>query len=96
VQVRQFRAEPKRDGWRAVLAGGRLWSRRGTDLTRYFSGVVVAAQVSGAPGIVLDGELVCWDAAAGRTDFSALGRRLASGGCVVSGSGLPVPRGRSF
>ena len=31
---------PKWDGWRALWGAGRLWGRRGTDLTRYFPDLV--------------------------------------------------------
>src|SRR5689334_2361914 len=75
VRVPEFRAESKWDGWRAVYAGGRLWSRHGTDLTGYFHDVVAAVTAHGAPDVVLDGELVCWDAATGLTEFAGLSRR---------------------
>lgn len=63
--------EPKWDGWRGVLAAGRLSSRHGTDLSRRFSELL--RQVP--EGRVLDGEIVCWTD--GRLDFRGLNRRSA-------------------
>ncbi|WP_328373626.1 ATP-dependent DNA ligase (plasmid) [Streptomyces sp. NBC_00445] len=50
--------EPKWDGWRCEIhtATRRVWSRHGTDLSRSFADVAVAAAV--LPDAVLDGELV--------------------------------------
>ena len=48
ASVREPCWEPKWDGWRAVYAGGRLWSRRGTELTRYSVGVRSGATGFGA------------------------------------------------
>lgn len=60
--------EPKWDGYRALVAGGRIWSRRGTNLNPYFPDLapVLAARVP--PDLVLDGELAAWDPAAGRLE----------------------------
>jgi ATP-dependent DNA ligase len=55
-----------------------LQSRTGKPLHSYFPDVVGhLAQLP--PGTVVDGELVVWDAAAGRTSFIALQRRIAAG-----------------
>lgn len=71
-------AEPKWDGWRAMLrvAGGRvrLRSRRGSDLTRAFPELVEAA--STAPDMILDGEVVIWSG--GRLAFDRLAGRLGA------------------
>lgn len=55
---RKWSLEPKWDGWRCLVhtAGGRVWSRHGTDLSRGFSDVAAAART--VPDAVLDGELV--------------------------------------
>ncbi|WP_215450157.1 ATP-dependent DNA ligase [Streptomyces sp. ATCC 21386] len=55
---RGWSLEPKWDGWRCQLhtATRRVWSRRGTDLSRAFSDVADAA--AELPDAVLDGELV--------------------------------------
>ncbi|HET9170414.1 MAG TPA: hypothetical protein VFN97_13305 [Actinospica sp.] len=70
-------AEPKWDGFRALLAREagrrpRLISRRGVDLTSAFPEVVrAAATLPDALGdVVLDGELVVWNA--GQLDFKLL------------------------
>ena len=55
-----------------------LQSRTGKPLHRFFPDVMGhLAQLP--PGTVVDGELVVWDAAAGRTSFIALQRRIAAG-----------------
>jgi ATP-dependent DNA ligase len=60
-----------------------LWSRRGTDLTGHFPDLVAALEDRirsvTSDGTVLDGEVVVWDHAAGRTDFDLLQRRLVTG-----------------
>ena len=38
--VREPGFEPKFDGWRACYGAGRLWSRRGTDLSGYFPDLI--------------------------------------------------------
>lgn len=77
--VREPVFEPKFDGWRAVYAAGRLWSRHGTELTRYFPELVPVLRSRLPDDVVVDGELVCWDVAAGRLDFTALSRRIVAG-----------------
>lgn len=72
-------AEPKLDGWRAVVSvadgGFRVRSRRGNDLTDRLP--ELQALVDAVPtDTVLDGELVAGDGRA--SDFHALGPRLLS------------------
>ncbi|MDX3643958.1 ATP-dependent DNA ligase [Streptomyces sp. MB09-02B] len=57
-EARGWSLEPKWDGWRCQIhtATRRIWSRRGTDLSRAFSDV--AAVAAELPDAVLDGELV--------------------------------------
>lgn len=73
--------EPKWDGWRAIAfrhhEGVCLQSRAGRDLGAYFPDVIDAVTAAVAPGAVLDGELVVWEA--DRTDFSLLQRRVTAG-----------------
>lgn len=74
--------EVKWDGWRAAAvvtgAGVQLQSRSFKPLQAYFPDVV--QHLSGLPaGTVLDGELISFDAEAGRTSFSALQRRVTAG-----------------
>lgn len=71
--------EPKWDGWRAVVAGGRVWSRRGTDLTRYLPDLAPVLGARLPADVVIDGELVAWDAKTGRLDFPGLQARLTAG-----------------
>lgn len=71
--------EPKWDGWRAVACGGRVWSRRGTDLTRYLPDLAPVLAARLPADAVLDGELVAWDVGSGRLDFAGLQARLMAG-----------------
>lgn len=71
--------EPKWDGWRAVVAGGRVWSRRGTDLTRFLPDLAPVLGARLPADVVIDGELVAWDAKTGRLDFPGLQARLTAG-----------------
>ncbi|MFI5831425.1 hypothetical protein ACIA6C_29925 [Streptomyces sp. NPDC051578] len=78
--------EQKFDGYRALLftptdAGGRLLvqTRRGTLIQDRFPDLVAAGEQLPA-GLVLDGELVVWDKAAGRLSFEGLQRRTAARG----------------
>jgi len=89
--VREPLWQQKWDGWRAVWAGQRLWSRRGTALTRYFPDL---ARVLGArlpADVVVDGELVCWDPDRGLVDFQGLSRRLTAGRRHPPMSGAAIP-----
>lgn len=76
--------EPKWDGYRALAAGGRLYSRRGTDLTRYFPDLAPVLASRLPSDLVLDGEIVAWDTAAGRLDFASLQARLTAGNRIAS------------
>lgn len=79
-------AEPKWDGYRALLARQRdgrvvLQSRRGTQMAAAFPEVTAAAAT--LPGDVgLDGELVVWEA--GRLAFERLQGRLNIGGATTT------------
>jgi ATP-dependent DNA ligase len=59
--VRQACWEPKFDGWRVAYAAGRLWSRHGTDLTRYFPDLMPVLRAQLPDGVVLDAEVVIWE-----------------------------------
>lgn len=71
--------EPKWDGYRALAGGGRLFSRRGTNLTRYFPDLTPVLAARLPADLVLDGELVAWDVKAGRLDFHGLQARMTAG-----------------
>lgn len=71
--------EPKWDGYRALSSAGRLYSRRGTDLTPLFPDLAPVLAARLPVDLVLDGELVCWDPKAGRLDFAGLQARMTAG-----------------
>src|SRR3954451_10624921 len=75
--------EQKWDGFRAIAwvspNGVRLQSKPGRDLREYFPDVCDALARFLRPGVVLDGELVIWEEAAGRTSFTLLQRRFRAG-----------------
>lgn len=71
--------EPKWDGCRVLCAGGRLYSRRATNLTPIFPDLAPALTARLPADLVLDGEAVVWDTAAGRLDFDALQARMTAG-----------------
>lgn len=71
--------EPKWDGWRAVACGGRVWSRRGVELTRYLPDLAPILAARLPADAALDGELVAWDVGSGRLDFAGLQARLTAG-----------------
>ena len=71
--------EPKWDGYRAIYGGGRLVSRRGTDLTRLFPDLAPVLAARLPSDLVLDGELIAWDTDAGRLDFNGLQARMTAG-----------------
>jgi ATP-dependent DNA ligase len=77
---RRLSAEPKYDGYRALLVRSedrcRVQSRRGTDLTRAFPDLAAAGLGQLPEDTVLDGEVVV--GVDGRLDFTQLQRRLAS------------------
>jgi bifunctional non-homologous end joining protein LigD len=70
--------EPKLDGYRALAfvtaQGTRLRSRAGLDLSATFPRIAAELTAQAADGMVLDGELVAFDAA-GRPSFAALQER---------------------
>ncbi|MGW7440758.1 ATP-dependent DNA ligase [Streptomyces sp. NPDC054849] len=75
----------KVDGHRALLftsasPGGTVWvqTRRGALVQDRWPDLVAAAEAQLRHGLVLDGELVVWDAEAGRLSFEALQRRAAA------------------
>ena len=72
--VREPVWEPKWDGYRALCAGGVLYSRNATNLTPLFPDLspVLAARLPA--DLLLDGELVAWD-----TDHRSPGFRRAAG-----------------
>ena len=55
-----------------------MWSRRGTDLSGYFPDLMLVLH-DRLPDVVLDTEIVIFDANTGGLDFAALARRLTSG-----------------
>ncbi|MEU7068118.1 RNA ligase family protein [Streptomyces sp. NPDC046161] len=90
--------EQKFDGYRALVftpagAGGRvlLQTRRGALVRGAFPDLVTAAEQLPA-GLVLDGELLVWDAGAGALSFEGLQRRAAAraGGAPALAASLPV------
>ncbi|OEJ30043.1 hypothetical protein [Streptomyces subrutilus] len=90
-------AEQKFDGHRAILftpagPGGRvlLQTRRGSLVQDRFPDLVAAAEQLPA-GLVLDGEVVVWDTAAGRLSFEALQRRAAARGRTATALAAKTP-----
>lgn len=71
--------EPKLDGYRAIAfideRGARLQSRRGLDLTPAFPRLAAELARQQVRGMILDGELVAFDAG-GRPSFNALQNRV--------------------
>jgi bifunctional non-homologous end joining protein LigD len=70
--------EPKLDGYRVLAfidsAGVRLRSRRGLELASIFPALVAELGKQGVDGMILDGEIVAFDAA-GKPSFNALQNR---------------------
>ncbi|MFF4457884.1 hypothetical protein [Streptomyces goshikiensis] len=92
-----FAAEQKFDGHRAILftptgVGGRLLlqTRRSSLVQDRFPDLVAAAEQL-PDGLVLDGELVVWDTAAGRLSFEALQRRAAARGRTATALAAKTP-----
>ncbi|MEU9233486.1 ATP-dependent DNA ligase [Streptomyces subrutilus] len=84
--------EQKFDGHRTLLftptdPGGRvlLQTRRGSLVQDRWPDLVAAAKEQLPHGLVLDGELLVWDAGAGRLSFEALQRRAAARGRSAAG-----------
>jgi bifunctional non-homologous end joining protein LigD len=71
--------EPKLDGYRVLALidenGAKLKSRRGLDLSAAFPKLCAELAANNAPGTVLDGEVVAFDAA-GKPSFNALQNRV--------------------
>ena len=78
--LRQPLWEPKWDGYRAIVSRGRLRSRNGTNLTPLFPDLAPVLSARLPHDVVLDGELVVWDVAAGRLDIGSLQSRMTAGG----------------
>ncbi|WP_327389045.1 ATP-dependent DNA ligase [Streptomyces sp. NBC_01207] len=92
-----FAAEQKFDGHRTILftspgPSGRLFlqTRRGSLVQDRFPDLVAAAEQL-PEGLVLDGELVVWDAAASRLSFEALQRRAAARGRTATALAAKSP-----
>lgn len=77
--VKDLRWEPKWDGYRALVGGGKIFSRNGTNLTPLFPDLTPALSSRLLDDLVLDGEVVAWDPAAGRFDFEGLQARMIAG-----------------
>src|SRR6476469_4058683 len=71
--------EPKWDGYRALVGGGRIYSRNGTNLTPLFPDLTPVLTSRLPDDLVLDGEVIAWDPVAGRLDFEGLQARMAAG-----------------
>ncbi|MGO4603651.1 hypothetical protein AB4030_17060 [Terrabacter sp. 2YAF2] len=71
--------EPKWDGYRALVGGGRIYSRNGTNLTPLFPDVAPVLSARLPKDLVLDGEVIAWDPATGRLDFEGLQARMTAG-----------------
>ncbi|MEU7068423.1 RNA ligase family protein [Streptomyces sp. NPDC046161] len=91
--------EQKLDGHRALLftpsgLGGSVvvQTRRGSLVQERWPDLVAAAQTQLPAGLVLDGELVVWDAEEGRLSFGALQRRAAARapGAAALAAGWPA------
>src|SRR5690349_14236929 len=92
---RELTYQPKWDGFRALAWTGpdrvALQSRHGRELTRYFPDLCRVLADHLPSGLVLDGELIVWDEARGRTSFTHLQQRLTAGGRVpIEASGYPA------
>ncbi|MFD7096406.1 ATP-dependent DNA ligase [Streptomyces xanthophaeus] len=92
-----FAAEQKFDGHRTILftpasPGGRLLlqTRRGSLVQDRFPDLAAAAGQL-PDGMVLDGELVVWDTAAGELSFEALQRRAAARGRTATALAAKTP-----
>ncbi|MEU4730470.1 ATP-dependent DNA ligase [Streptomyces sp. NPDC023588] len=84
--------EQKFDGHRTILftpdgPGGRVvvQTRRGSLVQERLPGLVAAAEQQLPGGLVFDGELLVWDAEAGRLSFEGLQRRAAARGRTAPG-----------
>jgi ATP-dependent DNA ligase len=79
--------EPKWDGWRCIgyrhTDQVRLRSRSGKPLAGYFPELTRALRAQLPAGTVVDGELIIWNQASGRTSFADLQRRITTGPRIV-------------
>jgi hypothetical protein len=92
---RELIYQPKWDGFRALAWTGpdgvALQSRHGRDLTRYFPDICRTLADHLPSGLILDGELIVWDDARGRTSFALLQQRLTAGRrLAVEAAGHPA------
>jgi ATP-dependent DNA ligase len=71
--------EPKWDGYRALVGAGRIFSRNGTNLTPLFPDLTPVLTARLPDDLILDGEVIAWDATAGRLDFEGLQARMRAG-----------------
>lgn len=71
--------EPKWDGYRVLVSGGRIYSRNGTNLTPLFPDLTPVLQARLPADLVLDGEIIAWDPGGGRLDFEGLQARMTAG-----------------
>ena len=71
--------EPKWDGYRALVGGGRIFSRNGTNLTPLFRDLTPVLKAHLPHDLVLDGEVIALDPKAGRLDFEGLQARTTAG-----------------
>jgi ATP-dependent DNA ligase len=78
--------EKKYDGWLCQTAGGRLYSRRGIELTENF--IPIAKELSGLRGSHLVGELVYWD--------HRIAKMVETNVTRVAGTESPAEAGRKF
>jgi ATP-dependent DNA ligase len=89
LPVGSYAYEPKWDGWRVLVFrtadGVFLQSRTGKPLAGYFPEITRLARRHLPPGLVLDGELVIWEAGRERTSFTLLQRRVAGSGGTTGG-----------
>jgi bifunctional non-homologous end joining protein LigD len=78
--------ELKYDGYRCLVAANgaevRCYTRSGQDWTAKFPMIAEAIRSMAMPGVLVDGEIVAFDAN-GRTDFSTLQKTLSEGGPIA-------------
>ena len=67
-----------------------MWGRRGTDLTRYFPDLVPVLAARLPADVVVDAEVVAWDADRGRLDFQGLSLRLTAGRGLSAAAARPA------
>ncbi len=67
------------NGTVTLYSAGRLYSRRGTNLTPLFPDLTPTLTARLSNDLVLDGELICWSQRTGRLDFAGLQTRMTAG-----------------